>query len=90
MIIELVMDTIYSAISLLTSPINIPSLPPQVTSIMATFYEYIHMGVGILKNYTHYDYLLILFGVVIAVNIALNIYNFTFYIARKIPFVNIN
>lgn len=89
MIIELVMNVIYSVISLLTTPINIPDLPAQLANIISSVADYISIGIGILSNYTHYTYLAVIFGVIIAVDIAMHLYQLVMFILRKIPFLNL-
>lgn len=89
MIISALMKLIYTVISLLTSFISIPSLPDGVSAAMDTALEYIGLGLGILSNYTHLDYLLVLFGIIIAIDLGLAIYHLVMFILKKIPFLGI-
>ena len=90
MIIELLLDALYNIFSLLTSPINIPPLPDGVHSILSQAFEYISAGVGILANYTDFGYLLILFGVIVAIDVGVAVYHFVMWILRKIPMISVS
>ena len=69
MIIKLLLDLVYGIFNVLTLPINIPDLPQEINSVIATIIEYVGIGLAILQNYTHLSYLLILFGVIVAVDV---------------------
>lgn len=90
MIITLLIDLIYTVISVLTLPINIPDLPSEVNTFVSTAIEYIGTGLGILSNYTNLSYLLVLFGVIAAVDIGLALYKLVMFIIKKIPMLNIS
>lgn len=85
MIIEMLLDVIYNLFSLLTSHINIPSLPAEVEGYLITFFDYLEVGAGILANYSHFDYLMILFSFIIVVDVAIKVYHFVMWILKKIP-----
>lgn len=89
MIIKLLIDLIYAVFSVLTAPINIPDLPTEVSSIVNSALEYIGLGIGLISNYTHLSYLLVLFGVVIAVDVGLWLYKLIMYLIHKIPMLNV-
>lgn len=89
MIIELVMNVIYGVFALLTTPINIPDLPSKVSTILSSTYEYIFTGVAIITNYVNYNYLFILFSIIIAFEVGMHLYKFIMFILRKIPFLGI-
>lgn len=89
MIIKLLLDLIYTIFSVLTSPINIPDLPTEVNGYVSTLLEYIGTGLGILSNYTHLSYLLILFGCIIAIDLGLWLYKLVLFLIKKIPMLNI-
>lgn len=90
MIIKLLIDLIYTVVSVLTAPINIPDLPSDVNSFISTAIEYIGTGLGILSNYTNLSYLLVLFGVIIAIDVGLALYKLVMFIIKKIPMLGIN
>lgn len=89
MIIKLLLDLVYSIFNVLTLPINIPDLPPEINSVIATIIEYVGTGLAILQNYTHLSYLLILFGVIVAVDVGVWLYKLVMFFVRKIPMLNV-
>ena len=89
MIIKLVLDLVYSIFNVLTLPINIPDLPQEINSVIATIIEYVGTGLAILQNYTHLSYLLILFGVIVAVDVGVWLYKLVMFFVRKIPMLNV-
>lgn len=90
MIIELLLDALYGIFSLLTSVINIPALPDSVSSFLNDAFSYISAGVGILANYTDFSYLLVLLGLIIAIDIGVAVYHFVMWVIRKIPVASIS
>lgn len=89
MIIKGLMELIYNLFALLTAPINIPSLPDDVKSMITTALEYIQMGLGLLANWTDLSYLLVLFGIVAAVDVGMLLYKLVMWVLAKIPMLNI-
>lgn len=89
MIIKLLLDLVYSIFNVLTFPINIPDLPQEINSVIATLIEYVGTGLAILQNYTHLSYLLILFGVIVAVDVGVWLYKLVMFFVRKIPMLNV-
>lgn len=85
MIIEMLLSALYNIFKVLTLPINIPDFPPEATTYIEQFFSYLEMGAGILANYTPFAYLMVLFGVLIAVDIGIMLYHFVMWIIRKIP-----
>lgn len=90
MIIKLLLDLIYGVFYLLTAPINIPSLPSDVHSVLNTIIEYCGTGIAILSNYCHLGYLLTLFGIIIAVDVGIGIYHIVMFVIKKIPMLSIS
>lgn len=90
MLIEMLLNLLFNVFSALTSAINLPSFPTEVTNILNSFVEYVTMGIGILANYTHLPYLLTLFGIVVAVEAGILLYKFVMWVLRKIPMINIS
>lgn len=89
MIIQGLLDVVYTLISLLTSPINIPSMPDGVQNFISEALEYIRLGLGLLVNWTDLGYLLTLFGLVLAVDVGLLLYKAVMWFLRKIPMLGI-
>lgn len=89
MIIEALMNVIYTLFEVLTSPISIPSLPEGIHGVIDVALDYIAVGLSLLINYTDLGYLLTLFGLVIAVDAGLLLYKLVMWIIRKIPMLGI-
>lgn len=85
MIIKLFLDAMYQVFSALVSVISIPSMPAEVEGYVSQFFGYLTAGAGILANYTPFSYLMILLGVIIAVDVGIMIFHFVMWIIRKIP-----
>lgn len=90
MIVNALIDMLYGLIDWLTSGLNIPALPPEVTKVAAQVTEHLVMGLKFIANYTHLDYLLVLFGIVVAVDAGMLVYKFVMWIVRKIPMLGMS
>ena len=90
MIVSLLMSVLYGAVSLLTAPINIPSLPDGVQEVVNQYLGYISDGMTILNVYVDLGYLFTLFGLILLVDIGLLLYKFVMWILRKIPVLGID
>lgn len=90
MIIEMLLDMLYGLFSLLTAAIKIPQMPDEATSYITQFFDYLEAGAGILANYTPFAYIMILFGVILAVDIGIKLYHFVMWILRKIPMIGVS
>lgn len=90
MIIKALIDIIYNVFSLLTTPINIPSMPEGVQDALNSFLEWMTVGLQLLANYTHLGYLVSLFGIVIAVDLGITIYKLVMWVLRKIPVIGVS
>lgn len=89
MIIKALMDMIYNLFALLTTPINIPSLPEGVSEMITGSLEYIRTGLALLANWTDLGYLLTLFGIVMAVDVGILLYKLVMWVLAKIPMLGI-
>lgn len=85
MIIELLLEALYGVFSILTAPINIPPMPEEALTYVDQFFSYLTMGAGILANYTPFSYIMILLGVILAVDAGIMLYHFVMWIIKKIP-----
>ena len=90
MIIYLIMQVLFMAFSILTTPIDIPSLPDGVTTIVEGYFYYLQQGFTILAVYVDLNYLFTLFGLILLVDVGLLLYKFVMWILRKIPLLGIN
>lgn len=89
MLIEALLNLIYTVLDFLFAPIHLPSLPEGVASFLASAMEYLQVGLSILAAYTDLNYLLALFGIIIAVDAAVLVYKLVMWILRKIPMLGI-
>lgn len=89
MIIQGLMDLIYNILNLLMV-FEIPKLPAQATEYITTFFSYLTMGAQILANYTPFTYLMVLFGLLLAVDAGIMVYHFIMWVLRKIPLAGIS
>lgn len=90
MLIEGLMNVVYTLFSLLLTPINIPSMPDGVRSFISEALEYIGLGLALLKNWTDLGYLLTLFALVLAVDAGLLLYKLVMWFLRKIPMLGMS
>lgn len=90
MIIESLMNLLLKLFGMLTSAINIPTLPDSVSTFMTDALSYIKTGLQLLAVYTNLEYLLILFGLIIAIDIGIAVYHFVMWVLRKIPMLGIS
>lgn len=90
MIIELLLTGLFNIFSLLTSPIDIPSIPETVFNGITDFTEFIVSGVSVLGNYIDLQIASILFSIVLSIDIGLALYHFVMWVIKKIPFFGIS
>lgn len=85
MIVEGLFYAILKILSALLAVINLPGMPEGVRDLLTTFTGYLATGIALVANYVDIDYLLLLFGVVMAVDGGVLIYKLIMWIIRKIP-----
>lgn len=85
MIIEALLELIFTLFSALTSGIDLPDMPEGVSSVVEQILEYIEKGIKLVSNYIDMEYLLILFGAIISVDVGVFVYKLVMWIIRKIP-----
>lgn len=90
MLIELVFGAVFNIFAILISVINIPPLDPKILSYVETGFEYVNNAVDILATYVDIPFLLVMLGLIIAVDIAVTIYKVVMWVVRKIPLLNIS
>lgn len=89
MILKLLLDMLYGIFSVLTAPINIPDFPSESMAYLEQFFDYLAVGAGIFANYAPFTYVMILFGVIIAIDIGIKLYHFVMWVIKKIPMLGI-
>lgn len=90
MLIDFLIDILFGLIDFITSGLNIPAFPDEAISVINDVVQYLQLGLAILGNYTHLDYLLTLFGVIVAIDVAILSYKFIMWVLRKIPMLGIS
>lgn len=90
MIIKLLIDIIYGVFWTLTLPISIPSMPDEVKQVMATALDYITSGIGIVSQFFDLNYLFMLFGLIMIVDVGMLVYKLVMWVLRKIPMLGID
>lgn len=89
MIIKALLELLYKVFSTLTSAISIPQLPEEVAGFLEEFIGYLVTGMQILAVFTHFEYLLLLIGIVVAIDVGMLIYHFVMWVIKKIPMLGI-
>lgn len=89
MIVKLLLNILYGIFSVLTLPLELPSMPLKVTEIVATVVDYLSTGVALLGTYVDMGYLLSLFGIIIIIDVNLLTYRILMWILKKIPVLGI-
>lgn len=89
MIIESLLNAVYWLMDKLMF-FNIPNLPDEVYGHIDTAFTYISAGAGVVANYTPLPYLMTLFGVILAVDAGILVFNFVMWVLRKIPMLGIS
>lgn len=90
MIINVLLDLIYGVFSLLTAPIDIPGMPEEVSQVIGTMLEYVSMGISFMGNFVNMPYLLVLFGIIVAVDVGMLLYKLVMWVIRKIPMLGVS
>lgn len=85
MIIEGLLSVIKKLLTLLLSPIDIPSLPSGVQEVISKGMNYIIDGLGIFASFTHYQFIMALISIVLVIESAFLLYKFVLWLLRKVP-----
>lgn len=89
MLIELLLNLIYNLLNTMLV-FEIPKLPAEVQGNIDTMFDYLVSGASILANYTPLSYLMTLFGIILAIDVGINIYHFVMWILKKIPMIGVS
>lgn len=88
MLIEALLNLLYNLLDILLF-FEIPNLPTDVNTYLDMMFEYLVTGASIFANYAPLDYLLTLFGIIVAVDVGIIVYHFVMWILKKIPMLGI-
>ena len=83
MIIKLLFNLITGIIGII--PFEIPSFPSDVSTYLETFKGYIFEGIGFIKFFLPWSYIVLLLKIVLGILVAIELYKFVMWILRKIP-----
>ena len=89
MIIETLLDVLYTIFDFLTTPINIPALPTDVFGYFDTAMSYLQSGYKLLNNWLPITYFVVLYGIILAVDGGIKVYHFVMWVLKKIPMLGI-
>lgn len=89
MIINLLLNIVFTIFSILTIPMQIPSMPESVKEIVAAATDYLVSGVSFLSVYFDMNYLLMLFSMILVVDVNIFFYKIIMWILRKVPLIDI-
>lgn len=89
MLVSSLLNFLLWLLGLLLTPIDIPDLPENVSTVIAWAMDHLMNGLSIFAAFTHFSYIMILFGIVVVIDAAMLIYKFVMWILRKIPMVSI-
>lgn len=90
MIIDALLDLLSVILEWILGVFDIPDMPPELETVLDTFTGYLTMGIALLQNYTHMDYLLALFAIVVAFDVCVGAYHVIMWVLRKIPMFGIS
>lgn len=85
MIIEALLTLIHWLLGLLMIPIDIPDLPQGVSLALSRMYTYLADGLGIFAAFTHYQFIMSLFAIVVVIDAAMLVWKFIRWVIQKIP-----
>lgn len=83
MIVKLLFTLVTGIIGII--PFEIPSFPADVATYLETFKGYIFQGIGFVKFFLPWSYIVVLLKIVLGIIVALELYKFIMWILRKIP-----
>lgn len=90
MILEAVFNLVSGLVKLVFGWINLPDLPGSITSVIDELFALISGSVGIIGIFVDLNMVKILLPVLLIVINFDEVWKFTMFILRKIPFLGIN
>lgn len=89
MILEALLNLISGLLKLIFGWINLPDLPPAITSVIDELFSLLTGSVGLMGVFIDISMVKILLPVLLIVINFDEVWKFTMFIVRKIPFLNI-
>lgn len=90
MILEAVFNLVSGLVKIVFGWINLPDLPDSITSVIDELFALISGSVGIIGIFVDLNMVKILFPVLLIVINFDEVWKFTMFILRKIPFLGID
>lgn len=90
MIIELVLDVVFSLLSALFSLLpSLPALPSIIIDVWNQVISSVSLGLAVLGNWLYFPVVLPCVGIILAINFFMDHYMLVVWFVCKIPFINI-
>lgn len=89
MIVEGILELIFSLFEIIFSFIELPALPAAIQNVIDTAMSYMLGGIGFLKVFLDFDFLGVLVPIVIIIINLDKLWKLVMFILRKIPFLGI-
>lgn len=89
MLIKGLMELIYAIINIITTPFNIPQLPNYMTGVLDTLYGYVTNALNFISYFCSWDYIKTLLMIIVAIDVAIKLWNFALWVIKKIPMLGI-
>ena len=89
MLIEGLLTLISWLLGLLLTPIHIPELPENVHAAIIWAVSKFVDGLSIFAAFTHFSFIMTLFGIVVIIDAAFLVYKVVLWILKKIPMASI-
>ena len=89
MVIKLLFNLIYNIFYTMTSSIQIPQFSPEVSQTLDAATQYIESGLSYVAYWCHWQFIVALFVLALAVGSFIRHYGLILWILRKIPFLDI-
>ena len=89
MVIKALFNLIYNLFSAMTSPLQIPQFSPEVSQTLDSATQYIESGLSYVAAWTHWQFIIALFVLALAVGAFIRHYGLIMWILRKIPFLDV-
>lgn len=90
MVIKALFSLIYNIFNFISSPIQIPQFSPQVSQTLDSATQYIESGLSYVAYWTHWQFIIALFVLALAVGTFIRHYGLIVWILRKIPFLDVD
>ena len=74
MLVELLVNFVFTIMNFFAVLINLPSFPDSVDTYVSRFFDYLKIGIAVLANYVDMSYLLTLFSLFLSIVVCVDVY----------------